>query len=135
MLLCCCFLFTRAQSQSSAKYKYLIVRINIAFDNDTEKNYYRIDAEPNNHISNGVNALVKYNTRLKTKNTVNFYPNNDTAKAMFNYFSSISEALQFLDENDWQVFSIQTVIIGSANSINSQPVYYLRSEQPIKPKQ
>lgn len=128
-LLFCCLLSFESYSQSIKKYTYLIVRVNLAFDNDVDKQYYRIDPELENPNANSIYNLVKYNTKLKSKGVAAMYNSKvDTSTVLFNYFTTISEALQFLDYKGWQLFSIYNDVQGNSNNISSQAIYYLRRE-------
>lgn len=120
---------SRVYSQTAKRFSYLIVNIT-SIDFDEEKIHYVIQPEQGNPNAASVNALIKYSPKVRAKGTATLYGyNSDTTKPVFNYFQSISEALQFLDMHGWQLFSIVSQTTGFGNTINSTPVYYLRKEE------
>jgi len=92
--------------------------------------YYRIEPEEGNPNSVDINALVKYSPRLKNEGRAIFYQPKmaTTANAIFNYFKSISSALEYLDAQGWKLFTITNDVSGSGGSTSTQIYYYLRKE-------
>jgi hypothetical protein len=128
VLLCSvCF---SAYSQQGKQLSYLIVRMQAKHDDAAQK-YYRIIPEEGNPNSATINSLVKYSIRLKNEGTAIVYTSNpDTTHAFFNYFTSISSALEFLESQGWRLFAIVNDVYGSSGITNTEASYYLRKELP-----
>ena len=83
-----------------------------------------------------IRALVTYTPKQRASNAAGFYAaQSDTARPLFNYFTSISEALEFLDVQGWQLFSITEKLYSFTGareyyraSVDSETHYYLRKE-------
>lgn len=118
----CCFLAFVSSAQTAKNFSYLIVRMQVKHDPETAKAFYKLEGEANNPNSNIINALVKYSYKEKAKEVAAMYGGKNNGNTIFfNYFNSVSEALQFLDERGWQLFSVVA-------PEHAETVYYLMKE-------
>jgi hypothetical protein len=119
-------------AQASKRFLYLVVDIDSKYDRIKESGYYYIYSEANNPNAAFIDSLIDYDPKLKTKQGGSIYAlRSDTTHKFLNYFQNISEALQFLDEQGWQLFSINNEVrsIGTDNRVTSDTKYFLRRER------
>jgi hypothetical protein len=116
-------------SRSSKHFSYLVATIHERKNIYSDKTYYEIEPEGGDTI-----PLVRYTERKRAKAVAPFYdPQNDTATVYFNYFTSISQALRYLDDRGWQLMtvisSIQNYDRQSSMWLSTSPVYYFKKER------
>jgi len=120
--------FVSTYAQSTKQFSYLIVQMQSKRD-DIGESYYRIIPEERNPNAAQINALVKYNSAKKAQGAASIYSSrSDTAHALFNYFTSISGALEFLDAQGWRLLTVVNNVSGYSGSTNTDTFYYLRKE-------
>ena len=125
--LLCSFCFV-VHSQKVKQFSYLIVRIQAKRD-DANERYYRVVPEEGNPNSTNINALVKYSIMLKNEGAAVVYSSKaDTAHTFFNYFTSISGALEYLDAQGWALLTVVNDVNGSNGITSTETSYYLRKE-------
>ena len=105
-------------AQEKALNNYLLVRIIIDYDKNTAKNFCTINAEGGNEAAKKFYLLKKYNLKKNAVNTeAYFYYNHaDTATNFYNFFTSPTEALNFIADNGWTLITIYTDIYSSYNN-------------------
>jgi hypothetical protein len=134
---------------AAAQTTYIIVRIDEAKNANQDK-FYKINAEAGNPFASDIYALVTFNTQKGADNSTAafFAKQNGSTTALYNYFSTPTEALLYLAEKEWQLVSVSTEIIsGSTNvprvgnveyfpvtTVASRPVYYFKKESNKKPE-
>lgn len=120
--------FYHGAAQKKAKYQYLIIQTSTHLDWDNDSIYVSLITDKENSNAAFIDSLVTYKAKLRKNKDIRFYTQNPgTNQPMFNYFKSVSECLQFLDENGWELFQVYGNTSGS-NSVTTQPYYYLRKE-------
>jgi len=127
MLLCIFYIST--YSQATKQFSYLIVQMQLKHD-DVGESYYRIMPEERNPNAAQINSLVKYNANKKAEGTAVIYSSkSDTTHALFNYFPSISGALEYLDAQGWRLLTVVNNVVAYSNGLtNTETFYYLRRE-------
>lgn len=107
-----------------------MVQINRAYDADLDKSFFRIDAEADNPNAKSLYNLVAYKPKLKKAGVAGFYfSHTDTATVFFNYFRNESEAVQFVETQGWQLFTINNQVYSySAGNTESYTKYYFKKE-------
>ena len=117
-------------SQSKTRYSYLTVTLRERHDWLTDERYLELEADLNIPKLSVIDSLVNYKTRAKTNTGAQlYYTSKDTAHVFFNYFRTVAECLEFLDDHDWQLFSILGNTSGNSGDVRTYPVYYLRKEK------
>jgi len=129
-----------ANSQTTHKNTYLVVRLEYVLDKSTEKSFYKIHAEPGNHYAKEVYGLIEYKTDKKAVNSGGIYFSDraDSSTTYYNYFSNTTEVLSFLADNNWELITVFNHISSGYDSkairgenypyttISSYPVYYFK---------
>ena len=127
-------------AQSSAKHSYLIVPIPRLYNQGIDSVYSIIEAERGNPYAREVYALLPFYSGQNVLGTMeNFYSRRtDTSRLFFNFFENTTEAIQFLSENGWELFSVSNDIRSASDThesgglylpyttIVASPVYYFR---------
>jgi hypothetical protein len=117
-------------SQTGKQFSYLIVGIQVKHDDAGEK-YYRIVPEEGNPNSAAINALVKHSTQLKNEGRTALYPSTTGTANIFNHFTSVSSALEYLDTQGWQLFTVTKDVYGSSGLTSTEhPI--TSGKHPIK---
>jgi hypothetical protein len=130
LLLFFCFFTNLVFSQQTKRFKYLIVQIQSRYD-EFQRPFFKIVPEAGNPNASSINTLIKFSGKLLEKKAAYMYGEKyQTGSAMFNYFTSISLALQFLDEQGWQLFTINNDIQSDFphDRVKTDVTYYLRKE-------
>jgi hypothetical protein len=132
-LLCvCCLLISNSYAQTSKRYLYLVVDIKEQYDKVKEKGYYAIFPEDGDPNAAFIDSLISFSAKLKNRQPESVYrPKADTTHRLLNYFKNISEALQFLDEQGWQLFTINNTVYGDGGNsrVSTEAKYFLRRER------
>lgn len=111
------------------KTVYLVMEINRAYDADLDKHYFKIDAEAENPNAQCLYNLVAYKPKLKKAGGPGFYfSHTDTAMVFFNYFRNESEAIQFVEAQAWQLYSINNRVYTLFHETVSSNYYYFKKE-------
>lgn len=107
-------------AQEKALNNYLLIRIALEHDiyKNSARNFWIIQAEVGNEAANVFYSLKKYNLKKNAVNTeAYFYYNHaDTATNFYNFFTSPTEALNFIADNGWTLITIYTDIYSSYNN-------------------
>ena len=108
-------------AQEKALNNYLLVRIIIDYDKNTAKNFCTINAEGGNEAAKIFYLLKKYNLKKNAVNTeAYFYYNHaDTATNFYNFFTSPTEALNFIADNGWTLLSIYTETFSGSDLVKN----------------
>lgn len=123
-----CSFCSAVHSQQLKQYSYLIIRLQAKHD-DAGERYYRVLPEEGNPNSSDINALVKYSTKLKNERAAFLYSSkSDSVQAVFNYFPSISSALEYLDARGWRLLTVVNDVSGNNGATSTETSYYLRKE-------
>ena len=135
-------LFTCISSpgQTQEKESYLILRLNEKYDRTNKNSYFYISADPYNDYAKEIYDLVRFNQEPHFNHSgISFYfQRTDSSIFFYNYFRSQTEALKFLSQKQWQLFSVvseinsayDTYLVGDHYSpyttVSSRVVYYFR---------
>ena len=132
-----------ASAQEKPKNNYLIIRIKIERDFSMSRYGCSIIAEGGSDSAKSIYNLKEYNFRKNANNSEHsFYFNSiDTATALYNFFNTPTEALNFMAKNGWTLLFVYSETTsgyeqqeGSESklfpitTIASSPVYYLKNE-------
>ena len=103
-------LICHAQTKSPANY--ILVRFDLAYDNPNDRSYFIINPERGGTgLPKEIYSLIKYDNKKKAINTGGvFYPAQNDTSALYNYFYSTTEALNYLSKNGWELLTIYTEI-------------------------
>ena len=126
--------------QEAATESFLILRLGHQYDRTNKKNYVFIAAEPYNPNAKGLYDLVPYSDKPSENGMPAsfYYQKTDSLTLFYNYFRNQTEALLFLSEQQWQLFSIISEVESGYNTeragdvympyttVTSRPVYYYR---------
>jgi hypothetical protein len=95
-----------------AETNYLLVRIDGFVNTDGKTYYYTINAEGGSDAAGKLYALKKYNPKKEARNNeaAFYYQEKDTASALYNFFGSPTEALNYLSKSGWKLFSVYTEV-------------------------
>ena len=128
-LLLCLLLGSTAGYAQEKPYTYLIVQIQRAHDNGTR--YYRILPEDGNPHAAPLQQLMKYSARLRNDGVAAIYTTRgDTSRTLFNYFTSISSALEYLDTRGWKLHTVLNEVNNTGSLLYTITSYYLRKDLP-----
>lgn len=123
-----CSVCNNVLSQQDQKYSYLVVQIKQKRDEVGIK-YFHIQPEGGNTNASTINSLKPFSYKLKNEGAAVFYPSSvDTVHTYFNYFTSKSGALEYLDNAGWKLFTIVNDVNGYSGTISTDVYYYLRKE-------
>ena len=125
-------------AQEKKSTNYLLIRIQIEYDNSNKRSFYVINAEDGCDAAKNIfYSLKKYNYKKSAINNdgIFYYNHSDTTEALYNYFLSTPEALNFIANNGFALVSIYTEtfsgsdVAKSANgefpitTVSSRPVF------------
>lgn len=117
-------------SQAKARFSYLIVTLDSRHDWTNGGRYLELVSNKDDPNAAVIDSLVNYRTRATANTGAEFYyKRKDTSHVFFNYFRSVAECLEFLDDHSWQLFSVLGYTSGSGGNISTDPVYYFRKER------
>lgn len=118
-------------SQGTTRFNYLTVIVQVKRDILNGVRFLEIVADRDNPNSGLIDSLVKYKSRTAANTGAQFYyERKDSSHLFFNYFRTVSECLEFMDDHNWQLFSILGNTYGTNGNISTEPVYYFRKEKP-----
>jgi hypothetical protein len=125
------FVFSdRGFSQTKTRFSYLTVTLRSRHDFNFGGRYLELVTDKDNPNSAVIDSLVNYKTWPGSNTGTEFYyKRKDTSHVFFNYFRSVAECLEFLDDRDWQLFSVLGNTNGNSGNISTEPVYYFRREK------
>jgi len=126
--------------QTHEKESYLILRLNGKYDRKNKNVYFYIAADPYNDYAKEIYDLVPFHDEPYIINSgISFYfKKTDSSAFFYNYFRSQTEALKFISQNQWQLFSVIPEINSGYDkervgdnyalytTVSSSPVYYFR---------
>jgi len=98
--------------QDKTQLNYLLVRIESVFDNTNQRNCYVINAENGCDVAKDIYSLKKYDFKKNAINSdgIYYYNQKNTARNLYNYFLSATEALNFLSYSGWTLLTTYTEI-------------------------
>lgn len=126
-------------SQEKTQAQYLLVRIDGGYNKPAKQYYSMINAEPGCDSAGIFYGLKKFDVKKDAVNTeAVLYPGkNDSVHLYYNYFSTPTQALNFISKNGWELVNIYTetfsgsTIADNGNieqrypitTVSSRPVY------------
>lgn len=117
-------------SQGKTRFSYLTVTLRSRHDYWNGGSFLELETDKGNPNFAVIDSLVNYKTWTASNTAVAFYYKaKDTAHVFYNYFRSVAECLEFLDDHDWQLFSVVGYTSGTNGNISTEPVYYFRKER------
>jgi hypothetical protein len=116
-----------AFSQTVTSKSYLLLRIVEDYDKYQQKPFFQIRAESGCDSASHIYALAKYqNARTAPDTLSEFYANaaRPFKKSLYNYFSSPTEAMNYLSNTGWKLHSMSNEIFSSyTNESNGQTLF------------
>lgn len=102
------FLSQAVFAQEKINESYLVVRFSVVYDNTMQRNFVEINAEAGCDTAFDIYELPKYNPK---KNVVNdeagfYYNKNFKPVKFYNYFLSVTEAINFLVNRGWVLVTV-----------------------------
>lgn len=141
-LLSCVFVIFAiiASGQDLKRSTNLVVRFEDKFDRGNNRKYYILHAEDGNPNATAVYNLISYKPERDAINTGGtfFVPENDTASAYYNYFTTPTAAMEYLGRRGWHLVTVISEVTSgytypsssdrTFTTVSSRPVYYFKKE-------
>ena len=97
--------------------------------------YYTIDADKESPYATDIYSLADFTKKNAKAGATFYYNRNDSITTYYNYFRNISEALLFLSNTGWDLYTVSSQVssdysspIGINLNIKTSTVYYLKKE-------
>ena len=107
-------------AQTKTDTNYLILRIDQVYDNTKFNNYYIIKAEIGCDAAGDIYKLKEYINKKNFKNidAVFYTDKTDSLKALYNYFYSSTEILNYLSEKGFTLVTIYNDIFSGDKNVS-----------------
>ena len=127
----CTFYFLWSQfSQGKIRFSYFTVTLRSRHDYWNGGRYLELVTDKDNPNFAVIDRLVNYKTwTASNSGTELYYKRRDSSHVFYNYFRSVAECLEFLDDCNWELFSVLGNTNGTGGNISTEPVYYFRKEK------
>ena len=117
-------------SQGKSRFSYLTVTLRSRHDYWNGGRYLELVTDKDNPNSAVIDSLVNYKTwTASNTGTELYYKRRDSSHVFYNYFRSVGECLEFLDDCNWELFSVLGNTNGTGGNVSTDPVYYFRKER------
>lgn len=118
-------------SQGKTRYSYLTVSLESRREGLLNSKWYlELVTDKGNPNAAVIDSLVNYRDRASIKTAAEFYhQRKDSSHVFYNYFRSVEEYLDFMDDHGWQLVSVVGYASATSGDIRTNPVYYFRKER------
>ena len=125
-----CFCFVTFSQSSKTAYLSLMV--------DGMDGYYKINADTGSLYAKEIYNLIEYKKKGTNGEAIYYSKDKNDAKPYYNYFSTKTEALQFLADNNWQLVTVSNEVYSDytyerfdgkllpVTRVLSRPIYYFK---------